>query len=185
MNARYEFQVLLHRIGRWWAVDIPHLDLHSQCRTLEKVEDLARGLVSEAVGVPPDVIVLDILVPELAPMLGSVAEARRRRAAAVDAENQAIAAAVHELVDKLHVSQGDTGRLLGMPPSEVAHFTPPRGSSPAGPKQLTPPPESGPPRPAATPALRSHPGPARRPRPATSPARPSWAKPDDDTERRG
>jgi hypothetical protein len=185
MSPRYEFQVLLHRIGRWWAVDIPRLDLHSQCRTLERVEDLARGLVAEAVGVPPYVIVLDILVPELAPVLGSVVEARHRRAAAVAAENQAIAAAVHELVDKLHVSQGDAGRLLGLPPSEVARFTPPRGSSPAGPRQLTPLPASGPPRPAATPALRSSPGPARRPQQTTSPARPSWAIPDDDTERRG
>ncbi|MFF4213658.1 hypothetical protein ACFYZE_30785 [Streptomyces sp. NPDC001796] len=185
MSPRCAFQVLLRRIDRWWAVDIPRLDLHSQCHTLERVEDLARGLVADAVGVPPDAIVLDILVPELAPVLASVTEAQRRRAAAVAAENQAIAAAVHELVDKLHVSQGDAGRLLGMPPSEVARFTPPRGSSPAGPGQLTPRPASGPPRPAATPALRSHPGPARRPRRATSPARPSWAAPDDDTERRG
>ncbi|MCX5353277.1 hypothetical protein OG901_37010 [Streptomyces mirabilis] len=185
MSPRYEIQVLLHRIGRWWAVDIPRLDLHSQCRTLERVEDLARGLVAEAVGVPADVIVLDLLVPELARVLGSVVEARHRRAAAVAAEEQAIAAAVHELVDKFDVSQGDAGRLLGLPPSEVARFTPPRGSTPASPGQLMPLPASGPPRPAATPALRSRPGPARRPQQATSPARPSWAIPDDETERRG
>ncbi|MGW1167839.1 hypothetical protein [Streptomyces sp. NPDC002550] len=184
MSPRYAFQVLLHRIDRWWAVDIPRLDLHSQCRTLEKVEDLARGLVAEAVGVPPDVIELDILVPELAPLLGSVAEAQHRRAAALAAENQAIVAAVHELVENLHVSQGDVGRLLGMPPSVVARFTPPLGSSPAGPGQLTPLSASGPPRPAATPALRSRHEPARRPRQATSSARPSWAIHDNDTERR-
>ncbi|WP_328399383.1 hypothetical protein OHS70_21250 [Streptomyces sp. NBC_00390] len=50
MSPRYEVQVLLHRIGRWWAVDVPRLDLHTQCRTLEGAEDLARGLVAEAVG---------------------------------------------------------------------------------------------------------------------------------------
>ncbi|MFD8651143.1 hypothetical protein [Streptomyces mirabilis] len=184
MSHRYEFQVLLHRIGRWWAVDIPRLDLHSQCRTLERVEDLARGLVAEAVGVPLEMITLDILVPELVPLLDSVAEARRRRAAAVAAESQAIVAAVHELVENLHMSQGDVGRLLGMPPSEVVRFMPARGSSPVGLGQLTLLPASGPPQPAATPALRSRPGLARRPRQANSPARPSWAIPDDDTERR-
>ncbi|MFD4977786.1 hypothetical protein, partial [Streptomyces sp. NPDC058424] len=124
MSPRDEFQVLLRRIGRWWAIDIPRLDLHTQCRTLEGAEDLARGLVAEAIGAPVDVIVLNMVVPELAPVLGPVAEARHRRAAAVAAEDQAIAAAVHELVDKQHVSQGDAARLLGMPPSEVAHFTP-------------------------------------------------------------
>ncbi|MFJ5534072.1 hypothetical protein [Streptomyces sp. NPDC093261] len=139
MGPHYEFQVLLHRIGRWWAVDIPRLDLHSQCRTLDRVEDLARGLVAEAVGAPPEMITLDILVPELVPLLDSVVEARRRRAAAVAAENQAIVAAVHEL----HMSQGDVERLLGMPPSEVVRFMPPRGSSPVGPGQLTPLPASG------------------------------------------
>ncbi|MGW1711031.1 hypothetical protein ACWCP8_37630 [Streptomyces sp. NPDC002206] len=35
MSPHYEVQVLLHRIGRWWAVDIPRLGLHAQCRTLE------------------------------------------------------------------------------------------------------------------------------------------------------
>ncbi|NUK51782.1 hypothetical protein HRW14_16190 [Streptomyces lunaelactis] len=133
MSPRYEVQVVLHRIGQWWAVDVPRLDLHTQCRTLEGAEDLARGLVAEAVGAPPNVIVLDIVVPELAPVLAPVAEARRRRAAALAAEDQAIAAAVHELVDKLRVSQGDAGRLLGMSPSEVARFMPPRGSGTASP----------------------------------------------------
>ncbi|MFE7707572.1 hypothetical protein ACFU6I_17590 [Streptomyces sp. NPDC057486] len=46
MSPRDEFQVLLRRIGRWWAIDIPHLNLHTQCRTLESTEDLARGLVA-------------------------------------------------------------------------------------------------------------------------------------------
>ncbi|WP_329359722.1 hypothetical protein [Streptomyces sp. NBC_01483] len=141
---------------------------------------MARGLVAEAVGAPPDVIVLDMVVPELAPVLGPVAEARRRRAAAVAAEDQAITAAVRELVNELPVSQGDPGRLLGMSPSEVARFTPPRGSATAGtgqgPGQLAPAPAPGP---------RSHPGPAGRPRPAISPARPAWAIPDDGAEGRG
>ncbi|MCX4596917.1 hypothetical protein OG819_47005 [Streptomyces sp. NBC_01549] len=189
MSPRYEVQVLLHRIGRWWAVDVPRLALHTQSRTLEGAEDLARGLVAEAVGAPPDVIVLDMVVPELAPVLGPVAEARRRRAAAVAAEDQAIAAAIRELVDELRVSQGDAGRLLGMSPSEVARFTPPIGSATAGtgqsPGQLAPVPAPGPPRPALAPAPRSHPGPAGRPRPAISPARPAWVIPDDGAEGRG
>ncbi|NMI55704.1 MULTISPECIES: hypothetical protein [unclassified Streptomyces] len=146
---------------------------------------MARGLVAEAVGAPPDVIVLDMVVPELAPVLGPVAQARRRQAAAAAAEDQAIAAAIRELVDELRVSQGDAGRLLGMSPSEVARFTPPRGSATTVTGQLAPVPAPGPPRPAPTPAPRSHPGPAGRPRPANSPARPAWANPDDGAEGRG
>ncbi|MET8331840.1 hypothetical protein [Streptomyces sp. NPDC005181] len=183
MRSRYE--VLLHRIGRWWAVDVPRLALHTQCRTLEGAEDLARGLVAEAVGAHPDAIVLDMLVPELAPVLGSVSEARRRRAAAVAAEEEAIAAAVHELVDTLCLSQGDAGRLLGMSPREVAHFTPPRGAATAGTGHLTPVPAPSPPRPGTAPPPRPRPGPAQRPRRAISPARPSWAIPDDGVEGRG
>ncbi|MFF8610258.1 hypothetical protein ACF06X_30600 [Streptomyces sp. NPDC015346] len=183
MSPRYEVQVLLRRIGRWWAVDVPSLDLHAQCRTLEHAEDLARGLVAETVGAPPDAIVLDMVVPELAPLLGPVVEARRRRAAAVAAEDQAIASAVQELVDTLHVSQGDAGRLLGMSASEVARFTPPRGSTTAGPGrgQLAPVPATVPARPSAAPAPRPRPAPAPagRPRPAVSPARPSWAIPEE------
>ncbi|MFC9245496.1 hypothetical protein ACFT7S_16170 [Streptomyces sp. NPDC057136] len=164
----------------------PRLDLHAQCRTLERAEDLARGLVAEAVGAPPDVIVLDMVVPELEPVLSSVAEARHRRATAVAAEDQAIAAAVQELVDKLRVSQGDAGRLLGMSPGEVARFTPPRGSATASPgQQLAPVPMPSPARPGAAPAPRSRPGPAGQPRQAISPARPSWATPEDGTEGRG
>ncbi|MFD7323661.1 hypothetical protein ACFV9D_21610 [Streptomyces sp. NPDC059875] len=186
MSPRYEVEVLLRRIGRWWAVDVPRLDLHAQCRTLEGAEDVARGLVAEAVGAPPDVIVLDMVAPELGPVLGPVAEARRRRAAAVAAEDQAVAAAVQELVDELRVSQGDAGRLLGMSPSEVARFTPPRGSATAGPgRQLAPVPVPSPARPGAAPAPRSRPGPAGQTRQTTSPARPSWAIPEDGTEGRG
>nr|WTB35003.1 hypothetical protein OG781_41035 [Streptomyces sp. NBC_00830] len=186
MSPHYEVQVLLRRIGRWWAVDIPRLGLHAQCRTLEHAEDLARGLVAEAVGAPPDVIVLDMVVPELEPVLSSVAQARHRRAAAVAAEVQAIAAAVQELVDKLRVSQGDAGRLLGMPPGEVARFTPPRGSATASPgQQLAPVPAPSPTRPGSAPAPRSRPGPAGQPRQAISPARPSWATPEDGTQGQG
>ncbi|MGW1711030.1 hypothetical protein ACWCP8_37625 [Streptomyces sp. NPDC002206] len=127
-----------------------------------------------------------MVVPELEPVLSSVAVARHRRAAAVAAEDQAIAAAVQELVDKLRVSQGDAGRLLGMSPGEVARFTPPRGSAIAGPgQQLAPVPAPSPARPGAIPAPRSRPGPAGQPRQAISPARPSWAIPEDGTEGRG
>ncbi|MEU1600370.1 hypothetical protein ABZ468_48385 [Streptomyces sp. NPDC005708] len=187
MSPRDEFQVLLRRIGRWWAVDIPSLDLHTQCRTLEGAEDLARGLVAEAVGVPPEVIVLNMVVPELAPVLDLVAEARHRRGAAVAAEDQAITAAVHELVDKLHVSQGDAARLLGMPPSEVAHFTPQRGSTTAGPGQSAGhrAPMSALTRPGAAPASHLRSGLPRRPRQAASPARPARATSDDGTAGRG
>jgi hypothetical protein len=75
VSRRHE--VVLHRIGRWWAVDVPGLDLHSQCRTLEEVEGPARDLISEAVGAAPEAIVLDMAVTDFAALLGSVREARQ------------------------------------------------------------------------------------------------------------
>jgi hypothetical protein len=38
VSPRYEVQALLRRIGRWWALVVPGLDLHTQCRTLEGAE---------------------------------------------------------------------------------------------------------------------------------------------------
>lgn len=147
MSRRHE--VVLHRIGRWWAIDVPGLDLHSQCRTLEEAEGLARGLIAEAVGVAPEAIVVDMVVTDFAALLGSVREARQRRAAAVAAEQRAIGEAVRELVENLRVSRGDAARLLGLSPEEMAHFMPPRGSG-GNAGQLSPVPAHRPPRPRDT-----------------------------------
>ena len=186
MSPRYE--VRLHRIGRWWAVDVPQLALHTQCRTLEEAEGLARGLVAEAVGSPPEAVALSMVVPQLAPLLGSVAEARQRRVAAVAAEQETIAVAVQALVDELNVSQADACRLLGMSPDELSRFTPPRGSTAGRTVQLPAQPAPATPRPTGAPGPRSRPGPgtpdggpaaARRRRLPTSPPRPTWAMPPD------
>ncbi|MFI9343980.1 hypothetical protein ACIG0D_22345 [Streptomyces sp. NPDC052773] len=121
---------MLHQIGRWWAVDVPGLDLHSQCRTLDEGEGLARNLIAEAIGAALEAIILDIVVTDFAALLGSVRKARQRRAAAVAAEQRAISEAVRELAENLRVSRSDAARLLGLSPEEVARFMPPGGVAP-------------------------------------------------------
>lgn len=147
MTSRHE--VRLHRMGRWWALDIPGLDLHSQCRTLDEAEDLARELLAQALGTSPERVAVRLVVPELAPELDAVAGARRRREAAVAAEREAVASAVRILVDTLGIGQGDVGRLLGLTPDEVARLTP-RRSSRSSATHLTHVPPPGIPRPHVT-----------------------------------
>ncbi|MFE7954458.1 hypothetical protein [Streptomyces sp. NPDC057413] len=147
MTRRHE--VRLHRMGRWWALDVPGHGLHSQCRTLDEAEDLARALLAEALGTRPDQVAVRLVVPELGPELDAVAGARRRREAAVAAEREAVATAVRILVDTLGVGPGDVGRLLGLSPDEVARLIP-RRTSRAAAAHLTRVPPPGIPRPRAT-----------------------------------
>ncbi|MFF3245896.1 type II toxin-antitoxin system HicB family antitoxin [Streptomyces sp. NPDC002870] len=126
MSAGYKAR--LHRIGRWWAVDIPELSIHTQCRTLDEAEDMARDTIAEALGIRRDTITVELVVPEFASLLQSVLEARRRRAAADAAEQQTLADAARTLVKDLCVSQGDACRLLGISHQEVSHLSPAHGS---------------------------------------------------------
>ncbi|POX46384.1 hypothetical protein C3489_31890 [Streptomyces sp. Ru71] len=153
MTSRHE--VRLHRMGRWWALDVPGLDLHSQCRTLDEAEVLARDLIAEASGTAPERVAVHLVVPELAPELDAVAGARRRREAAVAAEREAVAAAVRILVDTLGIGQGDVSRLLGLSPDEVAQLTP-RPVSRSGAAHLSRVAPPGLPRPRPTTARRPH-----------------------------
>lgn len=138
------YQARLRRIGRWWAVDIPELAIHTQCRTLDEAEDMAREAIAGAVGTPPDTVAVDLVVPEFAPLLHTVTEARRRRAAADSAERQALSDAVRTLVEDLRMSQGDACRLLGMSHQTVARLSPARGSADSRPWHLEGQPEPGP-----------------------------------------
>ncbi|MEV1051379.1 hypothetical protein [Streptomyces sp. NPDC049887] len=137
------YRARLHRIGRWWAVDIPELAIHTQCRTLDEAEDMAREAIAGAVGTTPDTIAVDLVVPEFAPLLHTVTEARRRRAAADSAERQALSDAVRTLVEDLRMSQGDACRLLGMSHQTVARLSPARGSADSRPWHLDGQPEPG------------------------------------------
>ncbi|MET9515165.1 hypothetical protein [Streptomyces sp. NPDC002994] len=129
----------LHRIGRWWAVDVPDLDIHTQCRTLDEAEDMARDAIAQAIGIPPETITVDLVVPEFASLLQCVLEAKRHRAAADAAEQRALADAARTLVEDLRVSQGDACRLLGLSHQEVSHLSPSLGSTDARPWQFAPP----------------------------------------------
>ncbi|MBT2492697.1 hypothetical protein J7E96_30140 [Streptomyces sp. ISL-96] len=180
----------LHRIGRWWAVDVPDLNIHTQCRTLDEAEDMARDAIAQAIDIRPDTITVDLVVPEFAPLLQCVLEAKRQRAAADAAEQQALADAARTLVEDLRVSQGDACRLLGLSHQEVSHLSPARGSVDARPWQLGPlttpsTPGLGIPRDTSQSAKRHQP---QRQRPAltngssrqASFSRPGWAIAEDD-----
>lgn len=190
MSTGYE--VRLHRIGRWWAVDIPDASVHTQCRTLEGAEGMARDALSEALGIRPDTIAVELVVPEFASVLQCVSEARSRRAAADAAEQQAVADAARTLVEDLRVSQGDACRLLGVSHQEVSQLsTAPRGSADSRPWRLGP--LSMPSPPAVGTGMRISADTAngspdtstkRTTRPErqrqTSPSRPGWAIAEDD-----
>lgn len=134
MSTGYEAR--LHRIGRWWAVDIPELAIHTQCRTLDEAEDMARDAIAEARGIRPDAVAVELVVPEFASLLQCVMEARRHRAAADAAEQRTLADAARTLVEDLHVSQGDACRLLGISHQEVSQLSLVRGSADSRPWRL-------------------------------------------------
>lgn len=139
MSTPYE--VRLRRTGRWWAVDIPALSVQTQCRTLDEARDIARDTLARASGTPPESVDVRLVLPEAAPLLDGVVEARRRRVAAVDAEERALADAARALMEDLGVNQADTGRLLGLSPEDVSRLCPepPRAPRPAPLAPLAPP----------------------------------------------
>jgi hypothetical protein len=100
---------------------------------------MARDAIAQAIGIPPDTITVDLVVPEFAPLLQGVLEAKRHRAEADAAEHQALADAARTLVEELRVSQGDACRLLGLSHQDVSHLSPARASTDARPWQLGPP----------------------------------------------
>ncbi|MCQ4042707.1 UPF0175 family protein [Streptantibioticus rubrisoli] len=105
---------------------------------------MARDAIAAALAVPSDTIAVDLLVPQVAPLLRDVWEARSLRAAAVDAEEHSLAQAARALFEELRVSQGDACRLLGMSQQEVARLLPVHASGGSSSWRLdAPPPSTG------------------------------------------
>lgn len=202
MTTRTRYRARLHRIGRWWALDIPEVAVHTQCRTLDEAEDMVRDAIAGALGSEPDTIAVELVVPEFAPLLEGVREARTHRAAADAAELRALADAARALVEDSGVSQSDAGRLLGLSHQDVSRLATARGAAESRPWRLGPlsapgaqagPGVQGPAGPRA-PAGPAAPGPGRahgaadggtiRPkrRLQTPTSRPAWAVTDDDTD---
>lgn len=118
MGMHYEVQ--LRRLGRWWNADVPALSLYTQGRTLEEAESAARDAIAAALQMPGSAIAVDLVVPEASGPLLRLLEARAQRAAAVAAEQSALADAAHLLIDGLGLNHRDAGRLLGVPPEHLA-----------------------------------------------------------------
>ncbi|MCF3146126.1 type II toxin-antitoxin system HicB family antitoxin [Streptomyces platensis] len=164
MSTQYEAR--LRRIGRWWAVDVPELAIHTQCRTLDEAEDMAREAIVGALDVRPETVGVELVVPEVAALLESVVAARRQRAAADAAEEKALADAARTLSEDLRVSQGDACRLLGVSQQEMSRLSRAARSSTDVRAQLL-----GPPNSSGTPRPRQH--------PSAPPTQPGWAVADD------
>ncbi len=182
-------------------MEIPALDIHTQCRTLDEAEDMARDAIAAALGAPSDAIAVELVIAQAAPLLRGVWEARSRRAAAVDAEERSLTEAARTLVEEWRVSQGDVCRLLGMSQQEVARLVPLRTSGASRQRQLdASPPTSAPARTnriggesaqQLTGQQRPGPGPGNRSLDSVGPirpkrhrppsrTRPSWATAEDD-----
>lgn len=60
--TRETYSVSVSREGKWWIVDVPGVDHRTQARSLTEVDEMARDLVSGAIGTDEDSFDLDIEV---------------------------------------------------------------------------------------------------------------------------
>lgn len=105
------------RVGQWWALDVPKVDVHTQVRRLDQAEAIAR----EAIALTLDVDEADVEV-ELVPVLSMALRRACERVGTTrrDAEKSAQAArdAAEEAARQLHEEGGlplrDVGVLLGV-----------------------------------------------------------------------
>lgn len=130
MHARY--QARLRRHGQWWAIDVPQLAVFTQCRTLDEAEYAARQAIAPALGIPRDAFAVDLVFPEFTPVLRPVVEARRRCAAAVAEEQQALADAIRVLVEEVGVNQLDACRILGVSQESLSQLSTVRSPAHSG-----------------------------------------------------
>ncbi|MFD4977784.1 type II toxin-antitoxin system HicB family antitoxin [Streptomyces sp. NPDC058424] len=112
-------EVQLRRSGRWWTVDIPELGIYTQVRVLAQAEIVAREAIATQLKIPADTVEMTMVVPEAAPVLQPVLEARQARAAAVISEHTALAQAANVLVTHLGMRPGDAAVLLGIERQQV------------------------------------------------------------------
>lgn len=115
--TRRTYRVTAERDGRWWLVRVPEVPAaFTQARRLDQAEAMAREVIALLLDVPDDSfdLRLDPVVPaEIAPDL---AEARRLRAEAKQAAEQAserVRHAAHILADQ-GLTVRDIGSILGL-----------------------------------------------------------------------
>jgi len=49
----YVYEAIARRDGNFWFIQIPELDLVTQARTVDEIDDMARGVIAISLDVPP------------------------------------------------------------------------------------------------------------------------------------
>ena len=117
---RYEVHAI--RSERWWALQCPELPgMHSQARTLEEADGMAREAIAMMTDAPENSFDLTIVATQWAAALN--AEARTRHQAnelRADAERQRILI-LQEMKDR-GISLRDSARILGISHQRVGQL---------------------------------------------------------------
>jgi hypothetical protein len=123
MKAKYTARAV--RDGDWWAIDVlEDPRLFTQARRLDRVEYMARDVISLWFEVPEDSFDLDIRVevPErIRDAVDAVDAARERSSAAQREESEALRAAADAMLGS-GLTMRDAGRLLGVSHQRIAQL---------------------------------------------------------------
>lgn len=123
-----KFTALCERAGRWWTIRIPELEgLTAQVRSIDQVEMMARQVVARHLGVPPELIVIEVMPDAPAPVTRAL-QARQAARMAVEAAALATRAALEALAADGHTFH-DAAMLLALTPSEIEVFAPLAGGT--------------------------------------------------------
>lgn len=116
VEAMSRYTANVTRDGRFWLINVPEIDRHTQARNLAEIEPMARDLVSIIDGVGPDSFELDVDIAMPGDVTRRLARAAELRATEAQVRTEAAAevrAAAAELKDA-GIPLRDLGKLLGV-----------------------------------------------------------------------
>lgn len=119
------YHAIAERDDRFWLVHVPEVQRHTQARTVDEIEPMARDLIAIMTGAPPDAIDVEVTVELPASVqakLDRVEQARTtERTARADA-----AAELRSAADELKrsgMSVRELGRVLGVSYQRASQLT--------------------------------------------------------------
>ncbi len=121
-----KYDVHVTRDGRWWMVEVPALDLLTQARRVDEIEDQAASLVSIALDVPPSEVEINIASVTVGDVdaLAIAQHVKELREAAEEAES-ALGTETRRAVSLLVGNDApvrDVGGLLGISHQRVSQL---------------------------------------------------------------
>jgi hypothetical protein len=134
------YTALCERAGRWWTIRIPQVDgLTAQVRSLDQAEMMTRQTISRALGIPAELIAIEV-IPEAPAPVTQALQARHTARLALEAAVQATLAALNDLAREGYHFH-DAAAMLGLSEAEIAQYAPDEtasvGPSPiSGPMQM-------------------------------------------------